>query len=46
MEKYPLAQQVKPVRSRTGDGLPRTAESWGARPGGGGEHPTRQRARC
>ncbi|MEG4213529.1 hypothetical protein [Microcoleus sp. S13_B4] len=32
--KYPLAQQVRPVRSGTGDGLPRTAESWGARPGG------------
>ncbi|MEG4422197.1 hypothetical protein QUA70_26970 [Microcoleus sp. LAD1_D5] len=46
MGKYPLAQQVRPVRSGTGDGLPTTAESWGVRSGGGGEHPTRQRARC
>ncbi|UNU18431.1 hypothetical protein D0A34_05665 [Microcoleus vaginatus PCC 9802] len=44
--KYPLAQQVRPVRSGTGDGLPRTAESRGARSGGGGEPPTRQRGRC
>ncbi|WP_333358947.1 hypothetical protein [Microcoleus sp. N3A4] len=44
--QYPRAQQVRPVRSGTGDGLPRTAESSIARPGAGDEHPTRDRARC